>query len=187
LPEDEWAEGDKVEPEEIGNAFDAWIVNPVASHVILIAHPIKTGNDIAGHRAIAADTGGLYRVHRFGRITDSERSMAGQITPIRTKGMLKPAPLRFEVEVVTVPGVKRSAAILKTRGAEIGEHLKPVIAALRELVEASGAEEISAKDVADCVDRVAANRTTRMRRRKELEDAGILEAIEGGGFRVHLP
>lgn len=187
LPVEDWTDDDADEVNRESYGGLRHITEPVASHVIVIAHQTKTGDGYAGHRAIGADTGGLYRIHRFGRMGDKSRSMAGQITPLRTKGMLLPPPLRFEVEVVPVKDTERRAAILKVRTNEIGEHLEPVITALRELVEVSGSAELNAVDVKGCVDRVADNRTTRMRRRKELEDAGILEPLESGGFRVHLP
>jgi len=160
---------------------DAWydksidLAPPAAAHVIIIHHQTKTGKSIAGHRAISADTHGLYRVHRHGNISDTNRPYAGQLTPIRVKGIPRPAPMRFEVEVVPVEGTKRNAAILKDKAKEIPQKLHPIIEALRELDELT---KLTDQDVNECIDKVANNRTSRSRYKKELEAAGVLESIE---------
>jgi hypothetical protein len=92
---------------------------PVASHVIIIHHQTKTGTDFAGHRAIGADSNALYRIHRYGSMSDRNRPLAGQITPMRVKGMPRPAPIRFEVEIAPVEGTKQTAAILKEKATEV--------------------------------------------------------------------
>ena len=155
--------------------------HPVAAHVIVIHHQTKTGTDFAGHRAIAANTQALYRVHRFGKMTDAERPYAGQLTPQRVKGIPRPAPIRFDVDVVPVEGTKQKAAILKDKATAIPKKLKPVIEALRELEDH---EEISTSDVNVCLDVIAANRNTRSRYRKELEAAGVLEPLEDDNGKV---
>ncbi len=154
---------------------------PAASHVIIIHHQTKTGSDFAGHRAIGADTSGLYRVRRFGKITDAARPYAGQLTPIRVKGIPRPSPIRFDVEVVPVEGTKQTAAILKDKAKAVPKKLKPIIEALRELEDQ---EQISDGDINACLDEVASNRTTRNRYRKELEAAGILEPVENENGKV---
>jgi hypothetical protein len=55
-------------------------------------------------------------VHRFGRADDDTQAMAGQLTPVRTKGMLRPAPVRFAVEVVPGEGTAQTAAVLAEGG-----------------------------------------------------------------------
>jgi AAA domain len=168
---------------------------PVAAHIIIIHHQTKTGIDFAGHRAIAANTQGLYRIHRFGKITDAERPFAGHLTPIRVKGIPRPAPLRFEVQVVPIDGTKQTAAILKDRAAELPKDLLPVIEALRQFEDGA---EISPKALNECLDLVAASgakdgaakRKARQRCRERLEGAGIIEPVtdDGGSvlfYRLH--
>lgn len=161
----------------------------VASHVVIIHHQTKTGSDFAGHRAIAADTHGLYRVHRFGMISDAKRPYAGQFTPMRVKGIARPAPLRFAVEVVPVEGTKQTAAILRNKSLEVPKSLEAVLSALRELGDP---DNIAASDLNACLDKVAKNRTSRMRNRDCLINAGVLEEIfdEQGkvtGYRFEEP
>jgi hypothetical protein len=153
----------------------------VASQVIIIHHQTKTGIEFAGHRAIAANSQALYRVHRFGNISDPERPFAGQLTPIRVKGTARPAPVHFEVGIVPVPNSKQTTVILRDKAKAIPERLEPVIAALRELKDY---EEISDGDVNACLDVVATNRTTRSRYRKELEAAGSLGPVEDDNGKV---
>ena len=148
----------------------------VASHVIIIHHQTKTGIDFAGHRAIAANSQALYRVHRFGKITDPERPFAGQLTPIRVKGIARPAPVRFDVNVTPVEGTEQTTVILKDKAKVIPKKLKPIIEALCKLEDH---KEIGIGDVNACIDEVTDNRTTRNRHRKELEVAGVLEPVEG--------
>ena len=160
---------------------------PAASHVFIIHHQTKTGIDFAGHRAIGADTSGLYRIHRFGNMTDVDRPYSGLLTPQRVKGIPRPAPIRFDVNVVPVEGTKQTAAILKNKVKAIPKKLKPIIEALRKL---NDHEEIYEGDVKACLDEKAANRTTRNRYRKELEAAGVLEPVvhENGkvaSYRFH--
>ena len=170
------------EPEGAGDDFP---FEPVAEHVIILHHTTKSEGEIAGNPAISADTSGLYRVRRFGRFGDPNRSNVAEVKPERVKGIAPPPSLRFEVELMQIDGTERSAPVLKGC-ADVPKKLQPVIAALRDLAETTGSDELSANDVRACVDRVAEDRTTRMRRRKELEDAGILEPLENGAFRVHL-
>ena len=162
---------------------------PVAAHVIIIHHQTKTSTDFAGHRAIAANTQGLFRVHRFGKITDADRPYAGQFTPQRVKGIPRPAPLRFEVTVVPVEGTKQTAAILKQEARIVPDRLKPVIQALRELDEP---QKVTPENLNNCIDshgikkKVSddAKRKVRERRRKELEEAGVIEPVEDDNGRV---
>ncbi len=171
--------------------------HPVAAHVIVIHHQTKTGIDFAGHRAIAADTQGLYRVHRFGKITDAERPYAGQLTPQRVKGIPRPSPIRFDVDVVPVEGTKQTAAILKDMATAIPKELKPIIEALRELDDL---EEIPLADLNECLDVVAAKgaknaaakRKARQRSCDKLEAAGVLEPVQDDNgklafYRFHNP
>jgi len=156
---------------------------PVAAHIIVIHHQTKTGIGFAGHGAIAANTHGLYRVHRFGKITDTERPFAGQITPIRVKGIPRPAPIRFDVDVVRVEGTKQTAAILKNKATAIPKEIRPIIDAFREL---DNPEEITPAELNECIDVVAASgakdgsakRKARQRNREKLEAAGVIEAVE---------
>jgi hypothetical protein len=92
---------------------------PVAEHVSIAHHATKSGTDFGGHRAIGADTHGLYRIHRFGSMANTERPYAGQLTPLRVKSIARLAPMRFEVQVVPVEGTEQTAAILKDKAAEI--------------------------------------------------------------------
>lgn len=162
---------------------------PVAAHVIIIHHQTKTGIDFAGHRAIAANTSGLYRVHRFGKITDTERPFAGQLTPIRVMGIPRPAPIRFDVDVAPVDGTKQTAAILRDKATAIPKDLMPVIEALCEL-ENPGA--ITPADLNECLDVVAARgakdgpakRKARQRHREKLEAAGVIEPVEDENGKV---
>jgi hypothetical protein len=153
----------------------------VAAHIIIIHHQTKTGIDIAGHRAIAANTQGLYRIHRFGKITDVDRPYSGLITPQRVKGIPCPAPVRFDVEVVPVEGTKQTAAILKDKAKAIPKKLKPAIESLRELEDH---ETINAKELNTCLDAAmddgatyGAKRTARKRSRDCLIAAGVLEPL----------
>lgn len=170
---------------------------PVASQVIIIHHQTKTGTDFGGHRAIGADSHGLYRVHRFGKITEANRPMAGILTPIRVKGMPRPAPIRFDVQVVPVEGTKQTAAILRDRATEIPKDLKPAIDALREL---DNPEAITLEELKECLGDVpavsganegAAKRKARQRCREKLETAGVIEPVEEDGkvafYRFHDP
>ena len=154
---------------------------PAASHVIIIHHQTKTGTDFAGHRAIGADTSGLYRVHRFGKMTDSARPYSGLLTPQRVKDVPCPAPIRFDVDVVPIEGTKRTAAILKDKAKSVPKKLWPIIEALRDM---ENHENISDGDVNACLDKLAANRTTRNRYRKELIEAGVLEPVEDDNGKV---
>ena len=123
------------------------------------------------------------RVHRFGNITDTERPFAGQITPIRVKGIPRPAPIRFDVDVVPVEGTKQTAAILKDKATAIPKEIRPIIDAFREL---ENPEEITPTDLNACIDVVAASgakdgsakRKARQRVREKLEAAGVIEAVE---------
>jgi hypothetical protein len=159
---------------------------PAASHVIIIHHQTKTGTDFAGHRAIGADTSGLYRVHRFGKMADRQRPYAGQLTPIRVKGIPRPAPVRFDVDVVPVEGTKQTAAILNSKTKAIPKKLMPIIEALRELEDH---EEIGRADLNDCLDvgfkgTDNARRVARKRSREDLEAAGVLEPVEDDNGKV---
>jgi len=162
---------------------------PVASHIIIIHHQTKTGTEFAGHRAIGANTQGLYRVHRFGKITDVKRPFAGMLTPSRVKGIPRPAPIRFDVDVVQVAGTKQTAAILKDRVTAIPKELTPVIEALREL---ENPEAIPPADLNDCLDLEAAKgakdgpakRKARQRCRERLEAAGVIEPVEDDNGNV---
>lgn len=164
---------------------------PVASHVIIIHHPTKSGNEIAGHRAITANTSGLYRVRRYGKIGDMNRPLAGEVIPERLKDNPLPAPMRFEVEVVQVDGTKRTAAVLKERAAEVPTDLVPIVEALSEFDDGA---EITQSELNNCLDVVAAadgkdgaaKRQARKRCRGKLEAVGVLEAIEGDGGRYLL-
>jgi hypothetical protein len=169
----------------------------VASHVIIIHHQTKTSVDIAGHRAIVGDTQALFRVHRPGKMAGAARPYSGWITPIRTKDMALPSPIRFEVEVVQIEGTQQTAAILKDKTAEVPKELKAVIEALRKLDDC---EEISAKDLNDCLDVEAAKdgrdgsamRMERKRMREKLDALGIVEAVTDDNdkiafYRFHDP
>jgi len=161
-------------------------VDPVASHVIIIHHQTKTGIDFAGHRAIGGNTSGLFRVHRFGKMTDDNRSYSGQLTPLRVKGIPRPAPIRFDVDVVPVEGTKQTAAILKDKAKAIPRKLKPIIEALRELEDH---EEISKVDLNDYLDVVSkgtdnAKRGARKRNLESLITAGVLEPVEDDNGKV---
>jgi hypothetical protein len=158
---------------------------PVASHVIVIHHQTKTGTDFAGHRAIGADSNALYRVHRFGGMSDRSRPMAGQITPMRVKGMPRPAAIRFDVEIVPVEGTKQTAAILKAKATDIPRHLKSVVEALRALDDGDEIDRVSLNTCLDSISKAknsGAKRVERKRNRDQLENAGILEPMpdEGG-------
>lgn len=171
--------------------MELWMNLPTASHVIVIHHQTKTGTDIAGHRGIGGNTHGLYRVHRFGKMTDARRPYAGQLTPMRVKGIPRPGPLRFEVDVVTVEGTKQTAAILKDKAAAIPEDLVPAIDALRELEDH---ERIELDDLNNCLDVVAASggrndaakRKARQRSRETLETAGVIEPVQDDNGRVEF-
>lgn len=160
---------------------------PVASHVIIIHHQTKTGTDFAGHRAIAANTQGLYRIHRHGRMADTVRPLSGQLTPQRVKGIPRPAPIRFEAEAVSVEGTKQTALILKDKAGAIPKDLKPIITALREL---ANPEDITPADMNECLDVVAAKgtkdakRKARQRYRDKLEAAGVIEPVEDDNGKV---
>ncbi len=169
--------------EETGRDPDDLLDYPVASHVIIIHHQTKTGIEFAGHRAIAANTHGLYRVHRFGKIADAERPYAGQLTPQRVKGIPRPRPIRFEVGVVPVEGTRQTAVVIKSKAADIPAALRPAIAALSELEDH---EEISRAALNACIDIVAgkrgksgdALRQARKRVREQLEASGVIEPVE---------
>jgi len=157
--------------------FPTW---PVASHVLLLHHQTKTGDDIAGHRAITSDTQALYRIRRFGKLGDIDRPKVAELRPMRTKGMPLPPPMRFEVEVVQVPDTQQSTTILKDIAPALPLDLMPAIEALREF-EADA--EISGKELNECLDAViagkdgAAKRKARQRARERLEGAGVLEPV----------
>ena len=122
-------------------------------------------------------------------ITDAERPYAGQLTPIRVKGIPRPAPIRFDVDVVPVEGTKQTAAILKDKATAIPKELKPVIKALREL---ENPEAIPPADLIECLDVVAARgakdgpakRKARQRYREKLEAAGVIEPVEDQNGKV---
>jgi hypothetical protein len=164
--------------------FDTYLNDPVASAIVIVHHTTKAGDDFGGHRAIGANTQALYRIHRFGRMTDADRPYSGQLTPLRTKGMARPAAVRFEAEVVPVPGTTdRTTVILKDKSATVPDYLAPAVDALRDLPDH---QEISVSDVNQCLDVVAAEGekaagavyVARHRYRKKMEDAGILEPVE---------
>lgn len=179
-----------------GYKWDEYLDYPVASHVIVIHHQTKTGSEIAGHRAIAADTHGLYRVHRFGRLSDNQRPYAGQLTPMRTKGIARPSPIRFEVDVVPVEDTQQTAVVIKNKAADIPAEFQPVIAAFRELEDQ---QEISSAILNECLDTVAARpertgaakRQARKRILARLLALGIVEPIENADsgrvefYRLH--
>ena len=162
---------------------------PVASHVIVIHHQTKTGTEFAGHRAIAANTQGLYRIHRYGRMADKVRPCSGQLTPQRVKGIPRPAPIRFEAEAVSVEGTKQTALILKNKAPALPKDLKPIITALRELDDR---EAVTLTDMNECLDVVAAKgskdgaakRKARQRYRDKLEAAGVIEPVEDDNGKV---
>ena len=183
---------DDLEDDEYGTNLERWYSEngdlewAVAAHVIIIHHQTKTGIEFAGHRAIAANTHGLYRVHRFGKITDPIRPYAGQLTPIRVKGIPRPSPIRFDVDVVPVEGTKQTAAILKDKAKAIPKKLKPIVEALRELEDH---EEIGRDDLNSCLDVGAkgtgnAQRAARKRSRENLEAAGVLEPVQDDSGKV---
>jgi hypothetical protein len=172
-----------------GRVASVCIDQPVAEHIFIAHHATKSGTDFGGHRAIGADTHGLYRIHRFGSMANNERPYAGQLTPLRVKGIARPAPLRFEVQVVCVEGTEQTAAILKDKAAEIPEELAPAIEAVREL---ENRDAIPPADLNACLDLVAAgdgrsgNATRQMRKRirDRLEAAGVIEPIENDDGKV---
>jgi len=178
------AEWKKQHPGETGT-MDA----PVASHIIIIHHQTKTGTEFAGHRAIAGNTQALYRVHRFGKITDVNRPYAGMLTPRRVKDVPRPSPIRFDVDVVPIAETKRTAAILKDSTTAIPIELKPVIEALRGL---ENPQAIPPADLNDCLDVEAAKgakdgpakRKARQRCREKLEVAGVIEPVEDDNGNV---
>jgi hypothetical protein len=94
----------------------AAVASPVASHIILIHQQTTTRTDFDGPGVVLANSQALYRVHRFGEVEDEVRPMAGQLTPMRLKGMVRPAPVRFAVEVVPIEGTTQTAAILTPGG-----------------------------------------------------------------------
>lgn len=166
---------------------------PVASGVFILHHQTKTGNDFAGHRAIAANTHGLYRVARGGSVSQpGDRPMTGRILPQRVKGMPKPPPMSFTVEVVDVPGTKQTAAILKDKRIEIPKDLHPVLEALAEL---ENPQHITGRQLNECIDVIAtedgksdgAKRVARKRLKDRLDEAGVLETVEpeDGGARFY--
>ncbi len=159
---------------------------PVATHVIVIHHQTKTGQDFAGHRAIGANTQGLYRVHRSGSMADLKRPYSGQFTPLRVKGISRPSPIRFDVEVVKVADTRQTAAILRDGTASIPPELEPIVVAL---VKAGGTKRLDNATLNSCLDKVARNRTSRARYKNRLIDAGILEQIDvadgkGSSYRL---
>ncbi len=115
--------------------------------------------------------------------TTSMGRFAGQLTPIRVKGIPRPAPIRFDVDVVAVEGTKQTAAILKDKATAIPKELKPIIEALRGLEDP---EAITPADLNDCIDVAAARgakgasakRKARQRYRDKLETAGVIEPVE---------
>lgn len=151
-----------------------------ASHVLILHHPTKSGDDIAGHRAIMSDTHGLYRMRRFGRFGDPNRPNVAEFKPMRVKGLPPMPPMTFEAEIVFVPGTKQTTTILKDAAPEIPQELLPVIKALRQFDEGA---EIPGKELNEHLDAVigdkegAAKRQARMRARDRLELAGVLEAV----------
>jgi hypothetical protein len=172
-----------------GRINSIYIHDPVAEHVLIAHHTTKTGTDFGGHRSIGADTHGLYRIHRFGSMANPDRPYAGQLTPLRVKGMARPAPIRFNVEVVKVEGTEQTAAILRDKVAEIPAELAPIIEALREL---ENPDAIAPSDLNACLDQVAgadgrsdaAKRQARKRIRDQLEAAGVIEPIENDGGKA---
>ena len=169
-----------------GDDEDEWGFSPPVDHVIIIHHQTKTGIDFGGHRAIAANTSGLYRVFRYGKREDVDRSMAFALQAIRTKGMLRPPMMRLEAEVANVPGADRETVIVKDKAAAVPERLMPIIEALRELEDN---QEITRDDLNNCLDRASkakggALRTARSRNRDDLEKAGVLEPVEDENGKV---
>jgi hypothetical protein len=160
-----------------------WRYRPPVEHVIIIHHQTKTATVFAGHRAIAANTSGLYRVFRHGERVDKERSMSFTVHPIRTKGMPRPPKMRFEAQIVPVPGADRQTVIVKNQATGIPKALGPIIEALRE-VEDDG--EIGKDELNKCLDVVAnkggkdggAKRKARQRYRDQLVKAGVIEPVD---------
>tara|TARA_B100000315_G_C14514445_1_gene558515 strand:- start:608 stop:1408 length:801 start_codon:yes stop_codon:yes gene_type:complete len=185
-PHDRNTDPDKFDKWNEDNPDLEYFTSPAASHIIIIHHQTKTGNDFAGHRAVGANTQNIYRVHRSGKISDASRPFAGQLTPVRTKDIMRPAPISFEVDVVSVEGTKRTAAILKDKAKAIPKKLEPIIKALRKLDDH---EEIRREDLNACLDEVSkstgsAQRAARKRNRESLEAAGVLVPVEDDSGKV---
>ncbi|HEY1288722.1 MAG TPA: AAA family ATPase [Burkholderiales bacterium] len=94
----------------------ATIASPVASHIILIHQQTTARTEFDGPGVVLANSQALFRVHRFGEIEDEARPMAGQLTPMRVKGMVRPPPVRFAVEAVPIEGTPQTTAILSPDG-----------------------------------------------------------------------
>jgi hypothetical protein len=163
---------------------DIYINDPVASCVIIIHHPTKAGDIYAGQGSIGNNTQALYRVSRGGKLKDNPRVMTGTLTAWRTKDMTKPAPIRFEAEVVPVPNTTdRRIVIIRDRAIDIPSDLLPIVATLREQPTP---DEISDSDLKALVDEHVAKpgqssnalRTARHRCTKRLLDAGLIERNE---------
>ena len=94
----------------------ATIASPVASHIILIHQQTTARTEFDGPGVVLANSQALFRVHRFGEVEDEVRPMAGQLTPMRIKGMVRPPPVRFAVEVVTIEGTTQTTASIVPDG-----------------------------------------------------------------------
>jgi hypothetical protein len=94
----------------------ATISSPVASHIILIHQQTTAQIEFDGPGVVLANSQALFRVHRVGEIADDVRPMAGQLTPMRLKGMVRPPPVHFAVEVVPIEGTTQTTAILSPDG-----------------------------------------------------------------------
>ncbi len=163
-----------------------WRYHPPVDHVIIIHHQTKTSTEFAGHRAIAGNTSGLYRVFRHGKRMDEERPMSFTVHAIRTKGMLRPPKMRLEAEVVSVPGADRQTVLVKDKAKSIPKKLMPIIEALRGLDDH---EDISKADVNACLDVISkgsdnAKRAARKRNFEVLTKAGVLEPVEDDSGKV---
>ena len=154
----------------------------VAEHVVLIHHTTKTGDEFAGHRAIAANTHALYYVRR--------RSGADtfRLEPRRVKGMARPPAMHLETEVVTVPGTRRTTVVVKDK-CDIDERLAAVVG---HLEDASDPDNVTEKELRAALDagipehvRNAARRKSRSRLKKTLIDEGRLVSHEHG-YRLVL-
>ena len=99
-------------------AAEAALALPAASQIILIHQQTTARTEFDGPGVVLANSQALYRVHRFGDVEDEGRPMAGQLIPMRLKGMARPAPLRFAVEVVPIEDTAQTTAILTPEGGQ---------------------------------------------------------------------